>query len=167
MLTITLPYPISANRYWRTRVFSVKGKPPVVQTYVSPEAKAYKTEVGWLLRAAGVRSPCPGRVAIHFDLYPHRPLDWQARMRKYGDLWDETVQCIDCDNARKVLYDSLTGIAIVDDKWVWKESGERREPDAHGARLVVTIAPIVRPVRQTALDLPEPTPLRVTDPLDV
>lgn len=162
MLTITLPYPISANRYWRSRV--VKG---VAITYVSAEAKAYKQEVMWLLRAAGVRSPLQGRVNIHFDLYPKRPQDWQARMRKFGANWDDTVQCIDCDNARKVLYDSLKGVAIVDDKWVWKESGERREPDGE-ARLVVTITPIgTAPVQapQTPRAMPMQPALAFDDPL--
>jgi crossover junction endodeoxyribonuclease RusA len=161
MLTITLPYPISANRYWRS--FPLNGR---TMTAPTKEAKAYKAEVGWLLRAAGVRTPCPGRVHIHIDLYPKRPQDWQARMRKHGEFWDDTVQSIDIDNARKVLYDAFTGVAIVDDKWVWSDSAQRCEPDGE-ARVVVTIKQIKRPVRQTALDLPEPMPVRVADPLEV
>lgn len=161
MLRITLPYPLSANKYWRP--VPIGKHITIVPT---KEAKAYKTEVMWLLRAAGVRSPCPGRVHIHIDLYPKRPQDWQARMRKHGDFWDDTVQSIDIDNARKVLYDAFSGVAIVDDKWIWSDSATRCEPDGE-ARVVVTIKPIVRPVRQTALDLPTPAPLRVTDPLDV
>ncbi|WP_082778789.1 RusA family crossover junction endodeoxyribonuclease [Burkholderia sp. PAMC 28687] len=161
MLVVTLPYPISANRYWRS--FPLNGR---TMTAPTKEAKAYKTEVGWLLRAAGVRTPCPGRVHIHIDLYPKRPQDWQARMRKHGEFWDDTVQSIDLDNARKVLYDSFTGVAIIDDKWVWSDSAQRCEPDGE-ARVVVSIKPIKRPIRQTALDLPEPAPLRVFDPLDV
>jgi crossover junction endodeoxyribonuclease RusA len=172
MLVVTLPYPISANRYWRSRVIAVKGKPPIVSTYVSPEAKAYKTEVGWLLRAAGVRSPCPGRAALEYVLYPHRPQDWEKRMRLHGATWDDDVRSIDIDNANKVLIDALKGIAIHDDsrKWVRRLAGEHGEPDALGARLVLTIKPIraaVAPVVQSSLDLPEPAPLRAFDPLDV
>lgn len=138
-LTITLPYPISANKYWRP--VPVNGRSMIVPT---KEAKAYKQEVMWLFRAAGVRSPCPGRVQIHIDIYPQRPKDWQTRMRKFGANWDDTVQCIDIDNARKVLYDAFKGVAIVDDKWVWSDSARRCVPDGD-ARVVVTISPILMP----------------------
>lgn len=43
-MTITLPMPVSANRYWRT----FRGR-----MVVSAEAKAYKEQAGWLARAAG------------------------------------------------------------------------------------------------------------------
>jgi crossover junction endodeoxyribonuclease RusA len=136
-ITVTLPYPISANRYWRS--FPLNGR---TMTAPTSEAKAYKRDVAWLLKSAGIRKPIDGRVHVHIDLYPKRPLDWQARMRKFGAAWDDTVQCLDVDNARKVLYDSLKGIAIVDDKWIWSDSATRREPDGE-ARVVVTITPIV------------------------
>lgn len=152
-ITITLPYPISANRYWR--VFMPKGfKAPV--TAISTEAKDYKAEVGWLCKAAGIRTPITGRVCIDVQLYPHRPQDWQTRMRKQGDAWSDSVQCIDLDNANKVLLDSLKGIAIDDDKWVRKIVSERMEPDAHGARVVVTITPIATASPQPMLDLSLP-----------
>lgn len=160
MLTVTLPYPISANKYWRP--VPINGHVTIVPT---KEAKAYKQEVMWLLRASGVKSPCPGRVEIHIDLYPKRPQDWQARMRKHGARWDDTVQCIDIDNARKVLYDAFKGVAIVDDKWIWSDSARRCEPDGE-ARVVVTIKPIAIAAPQAALPLPEPMPL-FADPLEV
>lgn len=141
MIIVTLPYPPSANRYWRTRVIKPKAGPAIVSTYVSPEAKAYKQEVGWLLRGAGVRAPLAGRIAVAYTLYPHRPLDWQARQRKLGDAWQDTVQCIDLDNAQKVLLDALKGIAFEDDAWVRRIAAERAEPDGE-ARIIVTIAPI-------------------------
>lgn len=143
-LTITLPYPPSANRYWRTRVIDVPGRAPIVSTYVSADAKAYKQEVMWLIRAAGVRSPCPGRVAISYVLYPKRPQDWERRKRKLGDAWQDSVQCIDLDNAQKVLLDALKGVAFEDDVWVRRITAERAEPDGD-ARLVVTISPILTP----------------------
>ncbi|HDR9199648.1 TPA: RusA family crossover junction endodeoxyribonuclease [Burkholderia vietnamiensis] len=157
MLTVKLPYPISANRYWRP--VNVGKHITIVPT---KEAKAFKAEVGFLLKAAGVRAPFPHRVHIHIDLYPHRPQDWQTRQRKLGATWDDTVQCIDIDNARKVLYDAFKGVVIVDDKWIWSDSATRREPDGE-ARVVVTITPIVveQPQAGLALDLP------VADPLEV
>src|SRR5690606_14915191 len=83
--------------------------------------------------------PIRGRVRIDLKLYPERPQDWQRRQRKEGPAWDDTVRCLDLDNARKVVYDSLKGVVIEDDKWVRKDSGERMEPDEHGARLVITV----------------------------
>lgn len=150
MIVVTLPYPISANRYWRTRVIKPKAGPAIVSTYVSTEAKAYKQEVGWLLRAAGVREPLQGRIAIAYTLYPHRPQDWQARQRKLGDAWQDTVQCIDLDNAQKVLLDALKGIAFEDDVWVRRINAERAEPDGE-ARIVVRIETIQTEQPQAAL----------------
>ncbi|WP_186087367.1 RusA family crossover junction endodeoxyribonuclease [Burkholderia gladioli] len=141
MITVTLPYPISANRYWRSRVIKPRSGPGIVSTYVSTEAKAYKQEVGWLLRAAGVRQPIAGRVAVAYRLYPHRPQDWKTRQRKLGATWDDSVQCIDLDNAQKVLLDALKGLAFDDDAWVRRITAERAEPDGE-ARVVVTITPI-------------------------
>lgn len=137
MITLTLPWPVSANKYWRTRV--VKG---VAITYVSAEAKSYKSQVAWLVRAAGLHAPIVGRVAIDLKLYPKLPQDWAKRMRLNPQGWDDTVQCIDLDNARKVLYDALKGVAIDDDKWIRRDTGERMTPDGE-ARVVVTITRLV------------------------
>jgi len=147
-ITLTLPYPISANRYWATRTVPAKGaRKAMALTYVTSEAKAFKAEVEQLARAAGVTAPITGRVQVDIKLFPHRPLDWQKRQRQLGAAWDDTVQCIDLDNARKVLYDSLKGVVMDDDKWVRREIGERMEPDAGAARVVVTVTaiPTVQP----------------------
>ena len=96
-ITLTLPYPISANRYWRT--FMPKGfKAPV--TTISKEAKDYKAAVAMIARCAGIRKPITGRVAVSYVLYPQRPLDYIKRMRLDPMGWDDTVQCIDLDNAQ-------------------------------------------------------------------
>jgi len=146
-IVLTLPYPVSANRYWRT--YMPKGfKAPV--TTLSAEAKAYKSEVGWLAKAAGIRAPLVGRVAVAYTLYPNRPQDWQKRMRRDGAAWDDTVQCIDLDNAQKVLMDALKGIVFEDDRWVRRITAERAEPDGEG-RLVVTITAIEPELVQAGL----------------
>lgn len=154
MIVLTLSYPISANRYWATRVVKAKatGK-PMAMTYVTPEANAYREEVALRARAAGVRQPFEGRVWMHLQLFPHRPQDWQARVRKLGlATWDDGVQCIDLGNCEKVLSDALQGIAFVDDKQIWRLSKERMEPDDKPARIVVTLrACPVRPVPQAQL----------------
>lgn len=149
MIRLTLPYPISANRYWASRVVKnkVTGK-PMPMVYVTGDAEAYKESVGWVCKAAGIRAPLAGRVAIAVQLYPHRPQDWAARQRKHGAAWDDTVQCLDIDNANKVLLDALKGVAIEDDKWVRRLQSERMEPDEHGARVVLTIEHIAAPALQ-------------------
>lgn len=133
-ITLTLPYPISANRYWNSFPLGKR-----IMTAPSGEAKKYKTAVAKLALAAGVREPITGRVQIDIQLFPNRPQDWQKRQRANGAEWDDTVRCIDLDNANKVLLDSLKNVAIEDDKWVRVLRSERMEPDEHGERVVVTI----------------------------
>lgn len=147
MITLTLPMPPSANRYWRT---AVRGS--FVSTYISAEAKAFKEDVATLCRSAGIRSPIDGRVRITVKLFPARPIDWAKRVKKLGACWDDGVRCIDLDNANKVLLDSLKGIAIVDDGWpVRSLNCERMEPDDKGARCVLTIEAIAAAAAQGEL----------------
>lgn len=142
--TLVLPYPVSANRYWASRVIKVNGKPmPLV--YVTAEAKEFKAKVRDIARAAGIKHVIRGRVALHLQLFPHRPIDWKKRMRLDPIAWDDTVQCIDLGNAEKVMSDALQGIVIEDDKMIWKQSKERMLPDDGPARMVVMITPIVMP----------------------
>jgi crossover junction endodeoxyribonuclease RusA len=132
-ITLTLPYPISANRYWRAVIINKHAM--MVPT---KEAKDYKATVGWMARAAGIRKPIMGRVAVSYVLYPQRPQDFAKRMRLDPLGWDDTVQCLDLDNAQKVLFDALKGVVIEDDKWVRRIVADRAEPDGE-ARMVVTI----------------------------
>ena len=140
MITLTLPYPVSSNRYWATRVVKMGGMPRSM-TYVTKEAQAFKDQVGWLAKAAGVRAPITGRVAISYTLHPHCPQDAHRRMKRDPLNWDDTVQCIDLDNAQKVLLDALKGVVMEDDKWVRRITAERGMP-VDGGKLVVTIEAI-------------------------
>lgn len=143
-IRLVLPYPISANAYWDYRVIPASnGRPAMAIKYTTHEAARYKTDVAKLCKVARV-VPIMGRVRIVIDLYPHRPQDWAKRARKDPDNWADTVRCLDLDNARKVLYDSLKNVAFEDDKWVKSDGGDIHEPDEHDARVVVTITPIVR-----------------------
>lgn len=142
-ITLTLPWPVSANRYWRS--FVPRGHKRAIVT-LSDEAKAYKEVVNLKAWQQGVRAPIEGRVRVDIALYPHRPLDWAKRARKDPEGWADSVQCIDLDNARKVLYDALKGVAFDDDKWVHADGGQRMEPDEHGARVVVTITALPKRV---------------------
>ena len=84
---ITLPYPPSANRYWRT----FRGR-----TTVSEEAKDYKSAAKQIALLSGA-SVHKCAVAVTIRIY---------RPRKSGDL----------DNRIKVLLDSMNGILYDDDK---------------------------------------------------
>ena len=146
-VTLVLPYPVSANRYWRT--FMPRGfKAPV--TTLSDEAKAYKKLVSRAAKLAGVLKPISGRVEIAYTLYPSLPQDYKKRMAKDPAGWDDTVQCIDLDNAQKVLMDSLKGVVMEDDKWVRRIVAERAEPDGE-ARLIVTVTAIATSTPQEQL----------------
>ncbi len=131
---LTLPYPISSNRYWRAVI--IKGHAVMVPT---KEAKAYKAEVAWLAKRAGILQPHAGRIALTVRLFPNLPQDWAKRARLAPYTWDDTVQCIDLGNCEKVLSDALNGVAWVDDKKHRRIVLERMEPDAKGARLEVVI----------------------------
>lgn len=147
MITITLPYPISANRYWRP--VPIGKHITIVPT---SEAKAYKRDVRLIVRQSGVRDVMAGRLRVHVQLYPARPQDWERRARKDPMNWDDDVRCIDLDNARKVLYDAMKDVVFLDDKQVWQDSAERMEPDGE-ARVVVTVSRVVRHSPQPTLAL--------------
>lgn len=104
----TLPYPPSANLYWRSTARGV---------YVSAAAKLYKLQAAQDALRQGVE-PIEGTVALHLDVY---------RPRAAGDL----------SNRIKVLEDALIGVAYDDDAQVVeiharrfdqpKEKGIKRE----------------------------------------
>lgn len=146
MTILTLPYPPSANRAWRTRV--AKG---IAMTYQSPEAKEFKAKVHAIVRAAGINKPLLGRVKLELWLFPNRPKDWQARQRKFGPQWDDGVQSLDLDNVNKVLLDSLKNLVFEDDKSVFQLLAQRMEPDERGARVVVRVSAIPAAQPQGAL----------------
>mgnify|MGYP000928121414 FL=1 len=108
-MTIILPMPVSANRYWRT----FRGR-----TVVSAEAKAYKEQVAWIAKAAGVEK-LDGDIAVTVRVY---------RPAKRGDL----------DNSLKVSLDSLNGIAYTDDSQIVRIVAERYD-DKRNPRVEVEV----------------------------
>jgi crossover junction endodeoxyribonuclease RusA len=121
-IVLNLPYPPSANRYWRV----YRGKP-----VPSKEAVAYKEEVK--RKTSGVVPfPADVKVALRVNVY-------RDAMR--GDL----------SNRIKILEDSLNGIAYVDDKQVHRLEFEMYD-DAVNPRVEVEVyevynwpAPIRKP----------------------
>lgn len=129
MVKLVLPYPVSANRYWRSVVVQRRDGPqkPRAVTFVSEEAKAYKQECGWRAKAAGCK-PASGLIELRIALVPKNRV------------------CMDLDNALKVTIDALKGIVYGDDAQVFRIVAERRDPDPTGARLEVEILPLVLPM---------------------
>ena len=123
-MRLTLPYPVSANRYWRS--FVPRGQRRAIVT-VSEEAKTYKEQVGWLAREAGYRSPIAG------------PVEMRVRLVPKGKV------CMDLDNCLKVTLDALKGIVFGDDAQVFRIVAERGDPDEFGARLEVEVYVLTLP----------------------
>lgn len=149
MIILQLPYPVSANRYWATRVVTKKGGGrPMAMTYITKEAQEYKDQVQRIAREAGVTKPLADCIIkLEIWLYPHRPLDWAARMRKLGPRWHWGVQAIDLGNCEKILSDALNGICFEDDSQHHIIIKQRKEPDEFGKRMLVRISaiPVVQP----------------------
>ncbi len=128
MTTITLPWPPSVNHYWRTW----RGR-----MLISRQGRAYREQVGAILRAAGV-TPQSGRLAVHVELYPP-----DRRKR-------------DVDNTFKAIGDSLQhGGAFQDDSqivWLLLEKAEVVD----SGRVIVRIA------ERTGKPLPFPTNERMS-----
>lgn len=137
MTVLVLPYPVSANRYWRS--FVPRGSSRAIVTR-SPEANAFIQTVQLLAITAGVRDSLNGWLYVTIRLYPNRPKDWEKRQRLDPFGWEHSVQCLDVGNCEKVLCDALNGILWKDDKQIRRMVLERMSPDEHGGRVVVEIA---------------------------
>jgi crossover junction endodeoxyribonuclease RusA len=117
LTALVLPFPPSANRYWR----SVQDR----GVLLSAEARRYKEDAGMVALAAGVR-PVDGPVALTVTLY---------RPAKRGDL----------DNRIKVLLDALNGIAYRDDSQVVELHAYRLDDKDHPRVEVQVIRAAVYP----------------------
>lgn len=126
---LRLPYPVSANRYWRTFAYIERGtgKPRAV-TAPSKEADAFKEECAWLAKAAGVRVPFTGLIELYIRLIP------------------ENRVCMDLDNSLKVSIDALKGIVYEDDSQIYRIVAERGDADPTGKRLEVEVLPFLMPM---------------------
>lgn len=136
-MKLKLPYPISTNRYWRT----YRGRDGYPVTVPSDEARQYKAQVGWIAKAAGLRSPIPGHLEVRVVLHPLRPKKIRI---------DRDVRSIDLDNALKVAIDALNEIAYGDDSQIRRIVAERGDP-VDGGGLAIEIL-------RYEVHHPQPTP---------
>jgi crossover junction endodeoxyribonuclease RusA len=157
VVTVRLPYPVSENRYFRDRIVTPKGKPAFIQRYVSPEAREYQKQVRLAAARGGRARGDQGARARRHPAASALPAGLaDARSASSAVHWDDTVQRIDLSNARKVLNDALNEVAIVDDFWIWEDSGKVMEPRQDvEACVVVRICRGIKDNPQAALDLPE------------
>lgn len=115
---LTLPYPISANRYW----CNFRGR-----MVVSSEAKQYKRRVAQMAQSAGCFC-LDGEIAINLILQPKAKQDGTAsRVR------------MDLDNALKVLLDALQGVAYHNDKQIRRIVAQYSDEAVAGGAVVVRI----------------------------
>jgi Holliday junction resolvase len=120
VISLQLPYPVSANVYWR---HVVVGRRAV--TLVSREAKAYRALVAAL--CADVKA-IAGELHVELVLHPRRTAKGVASKVR-----------IDLDNAVKVALDALQGLAFADDAQVVELHAMVGEPmDGGGLGVVVT-----------------------------
>jgi len=113
MIRLALPYPVSANRYWR--VFGGR----VVH---SAEARSYRNVVQ--IKARGV-TPLEGPVSVHVALCPEMTAKGLASKTR-----------LDLDNCLKVALDALQGVAFSNDKQVVKLLAELGPAQVGGALMV-------------------------------
>lgn len=122
MTTYELPYPPSANTYYR----HVGAK-----VLISRDGRGYRKTVGQLLLLAGARS-LSGPLAVEVDLYP------PDRRRR------------DLDNTQKAMLDALQHAGLYeDDSQIVDLHLRRMEPKA-GGLAVVRIGPAVKLIPDSA-----------------
>lgn len=111
-MTITLPYPPSLNRYYRT----VQGR-----ILISAEGRSYQHTVAGYVMEARTGAAMRGRLAVSIDVFP------PDRRRR------------DLDNTAKCLLDSLTKAGVWADDEQIDALTLRRQPVAVGGRVLVEV----------------------------
>lgn len=118
MDVLSLPYPISTNRYWRT--FRNR-------QIVSKEAVAYKARVAEIARQEGI-TPTDKLVKLSILVVPKAKKDGTA-----------SKVCLDLDNCLKVCLDALQGVAYENDNQVRRIVAEYGSEPVAGGGLVVKV----------------------------
>lgn len=114
-MIVTLDYPPSTNRVWRT----ANGR-----TYKPADVRAWMSDSAWRARAAGIHC-ASGPVHVAVTLHPRLTKAGKASQRR-----------IDLDNAIKATLDALQGVAFCDDKQVIRLAAEVGYPMQDGGLTV-------------------------------
>jgi crossover junction endodeoxyribonuclease RusA len=122
VITLTLPYPPSANRLWRIW----RGR-----QILSAEARQYKSTVALLARMV-CETPLPYESLVSMTVRVYRP-------RKAGDL----------GNRIKILQDALNKVAYNDDEQIIEEHHYRCDDKANPRVEVIIEVIDTRPSKKT------------------
>lgn len=118
-ITFNLPYPPSANRYWR--IFQNRA-------VLSLDAKEFKATTAKISRAMGLESPTSDFLcSVEVLLHPRQTKRLEA---------SRTV--LDLDNCLKVALDAIQGVAYANDKQIREIHARYGEPLPDGG-LTVTV----------------------------
>jgi crossover junction endodeoxyribonuclease RusA len=129
-IRLVLPYPVSANRYWAT---TARGGRAI--TYVTKEATAYRSEVGWIAKQAGCRVTTHPIEIVSVTLVP--PAVRLRRDKFMAMVEVKNSVALNLDNCLKVTLDALNGVVYEDDRQIRRLSNvEYGKPDGHGALIV-------------------------------
>lgn len=119
MIKLSLPYPISANKYWR----NMRGR--MIRSKEAEEFKGYvKAQC-----LVGKIKPLDGDVAVAIVLHPKCKKDGTASATR-----------LDLDNCLKVVIDALNGFAYHDDNQIIRLIAEIGEPVQNGGLTVMWLA---------------------------
>ena len=116
-MELTLPYPISANRYWR----HFRGR-----TIKSSEARQYQAIAKSIAIDKGISTPLHGPINVEMSYHPRKP-------KKYAG---GPVRSLDLSNVIKVAEDALNGIAWIDDSQIVYIHAVKGEPVTEGALII-------------------------------
>ena len=97
MISLVLPWPVSINAYWASRVIKVKGK-PMATTYVTAKGVQFQKDV---------------RAAVLEQLGQHKKLD--GRLSVVMKFHQPTARTCDISNFVKTTEDALTKAGVWED----------------------------------------------------
>ena len=126
MIRLILPWPISINAYWKSRILERCGAPPIVSTYVTAAGVKFQKQVfAAVIEQLGKHSPLHGRLCVVMRFY-------QPSARK-----------CDISNYIKTTEDALTKAWVwIDDEQIDEEHIYRMPIDRMNPRAEVDIREI-------------------------
>ena len=126
MIRLILPWPISINAYWKSRILTRCGAPPIVSTYVTAAGVKFQKQVSAaVIEQLGQHSPLRGRLSVSMRFY------------------QPTARKCDISNYVKTTEDALTKARVwLDDEQIDEEYIYRRPIDRVNPRAEVDIREI-------------------------
>jgi crossover junction endodeoxyribonuclease RusA len=133
MISLVLPWPVSINAYWASRVIQVKGK-AMSTTYVTAKGVQFQRDV---------------KAAVTAQIGQHKPLD--GRLSVAMKFHQPNARACDISNFVKTTEDALTKAEVwIDDSQIDHEVLHRGEIDRKNPRVEVTIG-VIREKERTLL----------------